>query len=215
MSLQLISKPETAPTLVAAMNPYSCMSEAQVVLACQRKDEKAFREIFKRYQRFVRNDVNKLAPDLARIHDDLVQDVFLRVWRSIGTLKNPNAFKSWLHRLLINLFYDELRRRPGIPCVSLDEPVSSEDEDGALRQIADTRAQPDQLAELKEIREQVNAAISTLSTEFRKAIILRDVQGMPYDEIANITGSELGTVKSRISRARIKVQHHLEHLTCA
>jgi RNA polymerase sigma-70 factor (ECF subfamily) len=195
-------------------NDYAVMEDFQVVLACQNQDETAFPELFRRFQRFVRADINKLAPDWTSSHDDLTQDVFIKVWRSISQLKNPKAFKGWLHQVITNLFYDELRRRPHFAVVSLDEPLKNDDQDSSPRQIADTRSQPDELLERKEIVNQVNAAIDALPKQFKNVIILREIQGLAYEDIAAITGAELGTVKSRIARARTKVSKRISHLRC-
>ncbi len=213
MSLQLQTNPKVELSIVK-VGHYAAMDDTQVIMACQRKDQEAFQELFKRFDRFVRADIRKLAPDLANIHDDWAQDVFIKVWRSVGQLKNPKAFKSWLHQMITNHFYDELRRRPRFASVSLDEPLKSDDED-SVRQIADTRSQPDELVERKEIVDQVNAAIDSLPSQFKSVIILREIQGLAYEDIAVITGAELGTVKSRIARARTKVATRIHHLRCA
>jgi RNA polymerase sigma-70 factor (ECF subfamily) len=213
MSVQL-DRDSIARLKVVKVNDYAAMEDFQVVLACQNQDETAFPELFRRFQRFVRADINKLAPDWSASHDDLTQDVFIKVWRSINQLKNPKAFKGWLHQVTTNLFYDELRRRPRFAVVSLDEPLKYDDEDSSPRQIPDPRSQPDELLERKEIVNQVTAAIESLPSQFKNVIILREIQGMAYEDIAVITGAELGTVKSRIARARTKVSKLITDLRC-
>ena len=149
MAAWLTTRIEKAPLLETPMNRYACMSDVEIIVACQRKDQEAFRVMFNRYHIFVRADIRRIAPDWANSHEDLLQDVFLKVWRSIGSLRNPDAIKSWLHQMVMNLFFDELRKRPRLANISLDQPLNYDDEEGGMRQIADTRSQPDQLAAAK------------------------------------------------------------------
>jgi len=90
--------------------------------------------------------------------------------------------------------------------MSLDAPINGDEDNNLTRDIADPAAGPDELLHRKNLRKSVNAAICTLPTQFRTALALRDLEDLPYEEIARITGSEVGTVKSRIARARGKVQ---------
>ena len=99
--------------------------------------------------------------------------------------------------------------------VSLDEPIPGGDEDSSTRDVPDSRQMPDEDYERKEIINHVTAAIATLPEQFKNVIVLREFHGLPYDEIAAITKSEVGTVKSRIARARAKIQVHLNPLKVA
>ena len=155
-----------------------------------------------------------MAPDWREQHEDMTQEAMVRVWRSIGTLKNPAAFKGWLRQVITNHFYDQLRKKPRFNVVSLDAPLG-DDEDSASRDIPDERGQPDEMLERKEIVESVQRAIALLPDNFRNVLVLRELHGLPYEDIAQITNSELGTVKSRIARARIKVQSSVKHLRTA
>lgn len=191
---------------------YGHKEDAELVLLCQRnKDQAAFEVLVRRYQRTVYALLYKLAPDWTDL-PDLAQEAFIRIWRGIEKLQNPNAFKPWLSQIVTNLFYDELRKRPRrTPVLSLDQPINDE-EDSASRDIPDPTAGPDEMVHRKDIREMVEEAISTLPKQFRTAIILREMQDLPYDEIARITNTDLGTVKSRIARARAKIQSKLRPL---
>ena len=194
---------------------YNDLSDAELVMACQNKDRRAFNLLFKRYERYVHGLIYQLAPDWNSNREDLAQDVFIRVWRSISTLRNPNAFKGWLNQLVTNLFYDELRKRPKFTLVSMDEPMMGDDEQSATRDIADISNTPDELAQRREIVEKVQEAIETLPAQFKNVIVLRELHGLPYEEIAVLTKTEVGTVKSRIARARAKMQNHLNPLKIA
>jgi len=195
-----------------AKSSYADMDDYDLVQACQKKNEAAFNALYKRYRSHVYIVLRRLAPDLAQNHDDFVQEVFVRVWKSIDTLRNPKAFKTWLNRLTANLFYDELRRRPKNFVISIDQPQWDGDDDGPLREIEDTKAQPDENCERNEIIMHVNAALQNLPEHSQKVIVLREFQGLSYEEIARRTKTEVGTVKSRISRARTKMQRRLEKL---
>lgn len=187
---------------------YSQKSDRDLVLACQRREPEAFEELVKRHQKTVYTLLYQLAPDWQDT-SDLAQEVFIRVWRSINNLRNPAAFRSWLTQIVTNLFYDELRKRPRkLPTVSMDESIGDE-EDGSTRDIPDESAQPDDSLLNKELSEVIRESMMSLPEQFRTAIVLREVEGLSYEEIAVITKTEMGTVKSRIARARLKLQEML------
>jgi RNA polymerase sigma-70 factor (ECF subfamily) len=195
---------------------YAALDDFDLVLACQKKNAAAFSILYNRYQRYTYGVLKGLAPDLAQIHDDMVQEIFVRVWKSIGTLRNPKAFKIWLKRLTTNMFYDELRKRPKELAISIDEPrKDAGDDDGPWLEIADDKAQPDESFERKEIIMHVKEALDLLPEQFRNVIVLREFYGLTYEEIAVNTKTEIGTVKSRVARARGKIQSYLEQLNCA
>ena len=106
MSAQVLS-PTPALWVVDKGKTYNNLSDTELVVACQNMDKQAFNVLFKRYDRYVHGLIYQLAPDWSNSREDLVQDVFIRVWRSISSLRNPNAFKGWLNQLTTNLFYDE------------------------------------------------------------------------------------------------------------
>jgi RNA polymerase sigma-70 factor (ECF subfamily) len=191
---------------------YSQKSDRDLVLACQKREPQAFEELVKRHQRTVFSLLYQLAPDWEDT-SDLAQEVFIRVWRSINNLRNPASFRGWLTQIVTNLFYDELRKRPRrLPTVSMDDSHGGEDgeSDGSTRDIPDTGILPDEKILNKEISEVIRQAMLRLPEQFRTAIVLREVEGLSYDEIAVITQTEMGTVKSRIARARTKLQELLK-----
>ena len=207
------SRPKLAvvPSTPSAQSvPYSQIDDAQLVVLCQKDDQAAFDALVKRHQRNVFAMLYRLAPDWNDTAD-LAQEAFIRIWRGIYKLKNPHAFKSWMAQIVTNLFYDELRKHPRqVSLLSLDAPINGDEgEDGPSRDIADPSAGPDELFDRKDVMQSVDAAIATLPRQFRTAIILREIEDLPYDEIAKITNTDLGTIKSRISRARTRVQQVL------
>lgn len=193
------------------LTPYSQKSDRDLVIACQRREPAAFEELVKRHQRTVYALLYQLAPDWQDT-SDLAQEVFIRIWRNVGSLRNPSSFRSWLTQIVTNLFYDELRKRPRrLPTVSMDESLDV-DETGetATRDIADSSAQPDDVVLSREMSEVIRQAMGRLPEQFRTAIVLREMEGLSYEEIAILTKTEMGTVKSRIARARSKLQELLK-----
>jgi RNA polymerase sigma-70 factor (ECF subfamily) len=200
---------EGRPTLNRPPLRYGDMSDVQLVSASKQKDRIAFNWLVKRHERTVFGILYKMAPDLID-PSDLVQEVFLRLWMNIGTLQNPHSFRNWLKRVVTNLYYDTLRKRPSQAILSLDGSVDDGDgEEGPAIQIADPAAQPDELSERRETSVAIQNAIRNLPQSARMAMELRENEGLSYIEISALTGTPMGTVKSRIARARFKLQKEL------
>lgn len=188
------------------------LSNYDLVLQCQtghHPDKVAFAELVRRYQSHVERVLYHLAPDWGD-RADLVQEVWIRVYRNIRRLNDPVKFRGWLSRIATNLFYDELRKRKRTaPPLSLDAPLSVEDGEMEWEIAADT-PRPDEDLSTREFYDELHAAIADLPEAFRTTIVLREIQGMAYEEIAELTGVSLGTVKSRIARARLRLQSQLQ-----
>jgi RNA polymerase sigma-70 factor (ECF subfamily) len=186
---------------------YASLSVTDLVVLSQRKDELALTELLKRHSVYIKNRLFKIAPDWAD-HSDLIQEIHIRIWRFIGQLRNPASFRTWLSQLITNVFYGELRKRPrDFHVVSLDEPFSNESsEDNSTRDIEDHAQKPEDVLLAKELTGVIHDAMAEVPLQFKTAQLLRDVEGLSYQEIAVITKSELGTVKSRIARARLRIQ---------
>lgn len=175
-----------------------------------RKQERALEELVKRHQCTVFAALYHLAPERNDIAD-LTQEVLLRMCRSIRSLRNPKTFKYWLNRIITNLFYDTLRKKSRqLPTSSLDIALGGEDEAGPSRDVPDERARPDDVTLGNELDQRIHDAINALPEHFRTVVVLREIQGLSYDEIAALTHCELGTVKSRLARARTKLQQALK-----
>jgi RNA polymerase sigma-70 factor (ECF subfamily) len=188
------------------------LSNYDLILRCQvgmTPDRQAFTELLRRYQSHVERILYHLAPDW-QDRADLSQEVWIRVYRHIKRLQDPVKFKGWLSRIATNLFYDELRKRKRVSTpLSLDAPRLLDD--GEMDwEIASDYPSPDDNLTTREFYEQLQAAIADLPETFRTTIVLREIEGMAYEEIAEITGVSLGTVKSRIARARAKLQSVLQ-----
>jgi len=188
------------------------LSNLDLVLQCQAgqsPEKAAFSELLRRYQSHVERVLYHLAPDW-QDRSDLVQEVWIRVYRHIKRLQEPLKFRGWLSRIATNLFYDELRKRKrnSYP-LSLDARLTVEDGEMGW-EIASETPGPDEDLTTREFYDQLRSAIADLPEVFRTTIVLREIQGMAYEEIAALTGVSLGTVKSRIARARLRLQSQLQ-----
>ena len=131
---------------------------------------------------------------------DCLQEAMLRVYRSIGSFKAQSSFATWVYRITMNTCLDELRRRKSRPGTSLDGLLDSG------WSPSDDRDTPEQHAVRAEKRAGIMRMIRELPEDMRAAIVLRDLQGLPYEEIAQALGTNVGTIKSRISRARERLR---------
>ena len=195
-----------APVQVDKLSNYDLISRCQVGL---RPERTAFAELLRRYQSHVDRVLYHLAPDW-QDRADLAQEVWIRVYRNIKRLNEPVKFRGWLSRIATNLFYDELRKRKRVSSpLSLDAPRSMDD--GEMDwEIAGDNPSPEEELTTQEFYDQLKEAIADLPEVFRTTIVLREIEGMAYEEIAEITGVSLGTVKSRIARARQRLQCQLQ-----
>jgi RNA polymerase sigma-70 factor (ECF subfamily) len=216
MSAALIVKEPISTGVIGDGPVGGASSDTVLILACQKGDGKAFDLLMRRHKRSLYAMLNRLAPDWSGMHDDMVQEAMIRIYRGIKSLRNPGAFRGWMNQTVTNLFYDELRKKPKFAVTSIDAPIQNSDgNETSGMDIADFNNQPDELLERKEIMAEVNTAIAQLPDSFRRVIVLRAFHGRAYDEIARLTKSEVGTVKSRLCRARIKVQACLNTQRCA
>lgn len=189
------------------------LSNYDLILQCQvgiRPEKAAFAELLRRYQSHVEKVLYHLAPDWSD-RADLAQEVWIRVYRNVKRLQEPAKFRGWLSRIATNLFYDELRKRKRISSpLSLDAPRNMDD--GEMDwEIASDEPGPEEELVTREFYDQLRDAIADLPEVFRTTIVLREIEGLAYEEIAEITGVSLGTVKSRIARARQRLQCQLQN----
>ena len=196
-----------APILLDQLSDYELIEHS---MAGIRPERATFGELMRRYQSYVDQLLYHLAPDW-QDRADLAQEVWIRVYRYINRLQEPKKFRCWLSRIATNLFYDELRRRKRVSdVVSLSAPHLMDD--GEMDwEFASNNPTPDQDLTAREFYEQLLKALANLSEAYRTTIVLREIEGLAYEEIAQITGVSLGTVKSRIARARDKMQFQLQN----
>jgi len=170
----------------------------------RRGDVSAFEEVMIFHEKLVYNIAYRMLnnPDDA---SDITQESFIRLFKHIKSFESTNHIKSWLCRVTHNLCIDEIRRRKGKLTRSLDEDIEFEDSSASL-QIADDEPTPEETVMLQEDLDHLQRAIAKLPEEYRTMIVLRDLGGLSYQEVAEITELEMGTVKSRLSRARTRLK---------
>jgi RNA polymerase sigma-70 factor (ECF subfamily) len=175
--------------------------------------EKAYRELLDRYQRPVFSLIYRMVRDREQA-EDLAQETFVKVFNHIESFNPKYKFSSWIFKIASNLTIDALRKKD-LKTVSLDGSRNAEtaDEVDATRITVESRDEnPEEFLEAKELGQEIERAIGQLRPEYRQAILLRHVEGRPYEEIAEIMGVPLGTVKTFIHRARGELRETLAHL---
>lgn len=184
--------------------------DAKLVFAAVDGDAEAFGKLVDKYSSFVYRTVFF---DVKNKEDaeDLSQEVFIKAYKALSGFRSDSEFSTWIYRICKNTVYDHIRKASRDKSVPLSE-LSSDDGNDRAYEIPDEsgRYDPEKEYIKKETAMLVNEAISTLSDEHRSIIVMRDIEGMSYGEIANILSIEEGTVKSRISRARLALKKKLE-----
>lgn len=186
------------------------MQETEWIKQCKQGDTEAFSKLILPYEKKMLNFAFRILRDPQEA-EDAVQDALLKAYRKIDSFTGDGAFSTWLFTILNHICLDIIRKKKRHgehKHVSLHQ--ESRDEDSFEVQIEDTAPGPDEVFRRKKAMEAVSEAIGELSEEHRIMIVLRDVQGMDYDEIVRITGLSPGTVKSRINRARLALRKILE-----
>ena len=182
--------------------------DRELVARVQRGDKQAFGLLVEKYQRKLARLLQRLIRDPAEV-EDVTQEAFIRAYRALPAFRGESAFYTWLYRIGVNTAKNHLmamgRRAPGTVEATEAEGL---DEGEQLRDINT----PENVLMSKEIAATVNAAIAELPEELRNAIQLRELDGLSYEEIAQIMNCPIGTVRSRIFRARDAISHRLRPL---
>ena len=192
-------------------NQYKRFSVDKLISLAQNDDFKALEELIKREQKYIYTSLIYLSGDKECVYD-LTQEVLLRIVKNIKMLTDPGCYKSWVNQITTNVFYDYLRKNK-----KDFDVISLEDEDNISllgkikRYFVDKKCKPLELCLSSELDKIIKYEILNLPEAFRVVIILRELEGLSYEEIATATNSNIGTVKSRISRARTKLQENLKH----
>ncbi|WP_318361035.1 sigma-70 family RNA polymerase sigma factor [uncultured Agathobaculum sp.] len=177
------------------------MDDKHIVAQARRGDLSAFEELVTRYEKRVYAIALRSSgsPEDAA---DITQEVFLKAWRSMESFRGDSGFSTWLFRITMNMCVDHARRRQTQPQT---QPLVQGEEDDE-RPIPDTAPTPEEHLENSELGRELAAALDEVSDEHRRIVLLRDVSGMSYTEIAEVLEISEGTVKSRLSRARIALR---------
>jgi RNA polymerase sigma-70 factor (ECF subfamily) len=183
------------------------MDEQSLIAAAQRGSMDAFNELVLAYQDQVYNLAYRIMGDPASA-SDAAQEAFISAYQHIDGFRGeyPSSFKSWLMRIVSNACYDELRRRKRRPTTSIEDFETDEEANPAL--VSETEG-PEEYVQREEMARVIQTGIQTLPADQRVTLVLSDVQGFSYDEIAEMTDVPLGTVKSRLARARGKLRDYL------
>ncbi len=177
------------------------LDDSQVVARHLAGDGLAFEELVDRYQRRLLNFVYRTIGDRER-GEDLVQEVFIRVHRHLHRFDQTKKFSTWIYTIASNLAKNELRNRSRNPLVLFQTIKKNWEADHRPLQWEDSTYSPDDLFRKRQLREQVEKAVTELPEHHRVVFVLREMDGKTYEEISDITGVTLGTVKSRLNRAR-------------
>jgi RNA polymerase sigma-70 factor, ECF subfamily len=179
----------------------STLDDNALVAAFSMGDQRAFEVLVSRYQARLLNFICRTIGDRER-GEDLVQEVFIRVYRHIHRFDRTKKFSTWIYTIASNLAKNELRNRSRNPLVLFQTLQQKWDDEERPLQFEDHRSRPDDMYRRRYLREVVEVAITRLPEHHRQVFVLRELEGKPYEEIAEITGCNLGTVKSRLNRAR-------------
>src|SRR6058998_562686 len=175
--------------------------DGRLVLEHLSGDPQAFGTLVDRYQTRLLNFINRTIGDRERA-EDLVQEVFIRVFRHLHRFDQTKKFSTWIYTIASNLAKNELRNRSRNPLVLFQTIKKNWDADHRPLQFEDTTARPDDLYRKRFLKDAVDQCVRRLPEHHREVFVLRELEGKSYQEIAEITGCNSGTVKSRLNRAR-------------
>lgn len=182
------------------------MDEQRVIAAAQGGDVPAFNQLVRAYQSIVYHTAFRVLGD-SEAASDAAQDAFISAFKHIRSFRG-GSFKAWLLRIVTNSCYDQLRAKQRKPTASLESLLL--DPENPAPGLGEARDEsPQDHAERQELASMIEKGLQTMPVEQRVTVVLSDIQGFTYDEIADITGTNVGTVKSRLSRARAHMRSFL------
>jgi RNA polymerase sigma-70 factor, ECF subfamily len=184
------------------------MDEAALIIAAQQGDITAFNNLVVTYQDLVYNQAYRMMgePEYAA---DATQEAFISAYRNLRSYRG-GSFRAWLLRIVTNACYDELRRRQRRPTTSLEPLDDGGEEMESPHWLADPGETPEDSLERAELGTAIQNCLDDLPLDFRSAVILVDIQGMDYSEAAQTVGKPVGTIKSRLARARSRLRDCLQ-----
>jgi RNA polymerase sigma-70 factor (ECF subfamily) len=184
------------------------MNEPALIQDAQHGDLDAFNTLVLKYQDMVFNTALRILGDDAAA-SDAAQEAFISAFRAINTYRG-GSFKAWLLRTVTNACYDELRRRKRRPTTPLEPETDDGDEMDSPRWLADPGMGPEQQFEAAELEHAIQHCLNALPTDFRTVVVMADIEGLDYTEVAAAVRSPLGTIKSRLARARLRLRECLQ-----
>ncbi|MBO5727832.1 MAG: sigma-70 family RNA polymerase sigma factor [Oscillospiraceae bacterium] len=180
------------------------MTEQELVQRAQKGDEDSFARLMGENETRIYNLTLRMTGN-EQDALDLAQEAFFNAWKGLKFFKGDSSFSTWVYRLATNACIDHLRRKKRRQDISVSMPVVDE-EDDRPPDIPDERYAPEQVLERKQLRQAVTRGLEQLSAEHRQVLIMRELDGLSYQEIGRLLGLEAGTVKSRIARARLALR---------
>jgi RNA polymerase sigma-70 factor, ECF subfamily len=195
------------------MVDYAQLSDQDVISHARKGRETAFRELIRRYERPVFSVIYRMVHD-RELAEDLAQETFIKVLNALDRYDPKFKFSSWIFKIAHNATLDHLRKKEP-ETLSLDGSPHASTQDQAEASsftAVDATETPEQYTQSKQLGSEIEAAIEQLRPEYRAAIVLWHIEGRPYDEIADIMGLPLGTVKTYIHRGRNELRGMLQHL---
>ena len=183
------------------------MDETALINSAQNGDLDSFNTLILHYQDSVFNTALRILGD-EDLAQDAAQEAFISAFRSISSFRG-GSFKAWIMRTVTNACYDELRRQKRRPTTPLEPETSDGEEMDSPKWMADPSMTPAEKSEADELEHAIQHCLDALPTNFRTAVVLADIQGMDYNEVAAASRVPLGTIKSRLSRARLRLRECL------
>jgi len=184
------------------------MNEPALIREAQRGDLEAFNCLVLAYQNTVYNTALRILTD-EDLAADAAQEAFLSAFRALNSYRG-GSFRAWLLRTVTNACYDELRRKQRRPTTPLEPETEDGDEVETPRWLADPTASPEEQLDQAELEHAIQHCLGNLPTEFRAVVVLADIQGLDYKEVAIAVKKPLGTIKSRLARARLRLRECLQ-----
>jgi RNA polymerase sigma-70 factor (ECF subfamily) len=184
--------------------------DAPLIERVKRGDVRAFEMLVVKYQRRIERLIGRLVRDVDLV-PDIAQESFIRAYRAIPQFRGDSAFYTWLYRIAVNTAKKALMELKRDPLV-FETALASRDEDDETSRVENELSDgetPESILASKQVAGAVNAAIDALSDDLRQAIVLREIEGLSYEEIAEVMSCPIGTVRSRIFRAREAIAHRL------
>ncbi len=185
------------------------MSEQNLIKRCQEGEIEAFEQLIADYEKRILNYCFRMMGNPSDA-EDAAQEVFVKVFRFIGNFNGQSSFSTWLYRVASNVCLDLLRKAKRQPQNTVSIHQENDEGEEYLMAIEDPEPNPYERAQLSEAQHVLLDALEQLGEEQKRVIILRDIEGLSYEEIAEITNIAPGTVKSRINRARQNLKKLLE-----
>ena len=183
------------------------MNETALINSAQNGDLDSFNTLILHYQDSVFNTALRILGD-EDLAQDAAQEAFISAFRSLSFFRG-GSFKAWIMRTVTNACYDELRRQKRRPTTPLEPETSDGEEIDSPKWLADPSMTPAQKSEADELEHAIQHCLDALPTNFRTAVVLADIQGMDYNEVAAAVRVPLGTIKSRLARARLRLRECL------